>query len=215
MTGRIAHRARAQSRAAAPGADAHGHQASVLVQSAAARVSRRSRRRRPQSRTGADALPARSKAACGEIGASGKHFCFDNETPRHRTLVEPYALADRLVTNGEYLEFIRDGGYRRAGVLAVGWLEHRATAKAGRGRCTGRQALDAEFTLRGCSRWHARAPVCHLSYYEADAFARWAGARLPTEAEWELAAGTLPVHGNLLRRHDALHPLPAGATSLA
>ena len=143
-----------------------------------------------------------------EIGATGKHFCFDNETPRHRTLVEPYALADRLVTNGEYLEFVRDGGYRRAELwLSDGWstVNQETWARP----FYWAPSLDAEFTLRGLQPLDEHAPVCHLSYYEADAYARWAKARLPTEAEWELAAESLPVRGNLLRT-EALRPLPAG-----
>ena len=143
----------------------------------------------------------------GEIGASGKHFCFDNETPRHRTLVEPYALSDRLVTNGEYLEFIRDGGYRRPEFwLSDGWST--VTSEAWQRPLYWSDTLDAEFTLHGLQSLDPAAPVAHLSYYEADAFARWAGARLPTEAEWELAAASLPVAGNLLDRH-VLHPLGA------
>ncbi len=143
-----------------------------------------------------------------EIGATGKHFCFDNETPRHRTLVEPYALGDRLVTNGEYLEFVRDGGYRRAEFwLSDGWSTVNQEGWARPFYWT--PSLDAEFTLRGLQPLDEHAPVCHLSYYEADAFARWARARLPTEAEWELAAESLPVRGNLLRT-EALRALPAG-----
>jgi ergothioneine biosynthesis protein EgtB len=143
-----------------------------------------------------------------EIGASGKHFCFDNELPRHRTLVEPYALADRLVTNGEYLEFIRDGGYRRpefwlsdgwSTVLREGWTRPIYWS----------ESLDSEFTLHGLQPLRTAAPVCHVSFYEVDAFARWAGARLPSEAEWELAAESLPVIGNLLNS-GALHPLAGG-----
>src|SRR5690606_30090911 len=119
-----------------------------------------------------------------EIGASGKSFCFDNETPRHKVYVQPFALADRPIVNSEYLEFIRDGGYRRPELwLSDGW----ATVK--REGWTHpiywSESLDAEFTLGGVQPLHASAPVCHLSYYEADAFARWAGARLPTEHEWE------------------------------
>jgi len=143
-----------------------------------------------------------------EIGASGKHFCFDNELPRHRTLVEPYALADRLATNGEYLEFIRDGGYRRpefwlsdgwSTVQREGWTHPIYWA----------ESLDREFTLHGLQPLNIGAPVSHISFYEADAFARWAGARLPSEAEWEIAAESLPVIGNLLNT-GALHPTAAG-----
>lgn len=150
----------------------------------------------------------------GEIGASGKHFCFDNETPRHRALVEAYALADRPVTNAEYLEFVREGGYRRADFwLADGWT---TIANEGWVRpLYWSESLDAEFTLSGMQSLDPAAPVCHLSYYEADAFARWAGARLPTEAEWELAAKDVGVNGNLLRNvsESALHPLPATGTA--
>jgi ergothioneine biosynthesis protein EgtB len=143
-----------------------------------------------------------------EIGASGKHFCFDNELPRHRTLVEPYALADRLVTNGEYLEFIRDGGYRRPEFwLSDGWS---TVVREGWTRpIYWSEPLDGEFTLHGLQPLRTAAPVCHVSFYEVDAFARWAGARLPSEAEWELAAESLPVIGNLLNS-GALHPVAAG-----
>jgi ergothioneine biosynthesis protein EgtB len=143
-----------------------------------------------------------------EIGASGKHFCFDNELPRHRTLVEPYALADRLVTNGEYLEFIRDGGYRRPEFwLSDGWS---TVVREGWTRpIYWSESLDSEFTLHGLQPLRIAAPVCHVSFYEVDAFARWAGARLPSEAEWELAAESLPVIGNLLNS-GALHPIAAG-----
>jgi ergothioneine biosynthesis protein EgtB len=143
-----------------------------------------------------------------EIGASGQHFCFDNELPRHRTLVEPYALADRLVTNGEYLEFIRDGGYRRPEFwLSDGWS---TVVREGWTRpIYWSESLDSEFTLHGLQPLRSAAPVCHVSFYEVDAFARWAGARLPSEAEWELAAESLPVIGNLLNS-GTLHPIAAG-----
>lgn len=143
-----------------------------------------------------------------EIGASGKHFCFDNELPRHRALLEPYALADRLATNGEYLEFIRDGGYRRPEFwLSDGWS---TVQREGWTRpLYWSESLDREFTLHGLLPLQTALPVSHISFYEADAFARWAGARLPSEAEWELAAETQPVIGNLLNT-GALHPTAAG-----
>jgi ergothioneine biosynthesis protein EgtB len=143
-----------------------------------------------------------------EIGASGKHFCFDNELPRHRTLVEPYALGDRLVTNGDYLEFIRDGGYRRPEFwLSDGWS---TVQREGWTRpIYWMESLDREFTLHGLQPLRTAGPACHISFYEADAFARWAGARLPSEAEWELAAESLPVIGNLLSS-GALHPTAGG-----
>ena len=103
---------------------------------------------------------------------------------------------------------MRDGGYRRAEFwLSDGWSTINQEGWTRPFYWT--PALDAEFTLRGLQPLDEHAPVCHLSYYEADAFARWAKARLPTEAEWELAAESLPVRGNLLRT-DALRPLPAG-----
>jgi ergothioneine biosynthesis protein EgtB len=146
-----------------------------------------------------------------EIGTDGADFCFDNEMPRHRTFVEPYALADRLVTNREYLEFIRAGGYRRPELwLSDGWTT--ATTEDWSAPLYWSESLETEFTLAGLQPLHPDAPVCHVSYYEADAFVRWAGDRLPTEAEWELAAHALPIAGNLC--DDAigpapLHPVPA------
>jgi ergothioneine biosynthesis protein EgtB len=146
-----------------------------------------------------------------EMGAIGKGFCFDNETPRHRTFTEPYALADRLVTNAEFLEFIRDGGYRRAEFwLSDGWST--VNQEGWTRPIYWSDTLDSEFTLGGLLPLDPTTPVSHISYYEADAFARWAGARLPTEVEWELAASSLPVSGNLLDT-GALHPSAAGANA--
>ncbi|HEY5806539.1 MAG TPA: ergothioneine biosynthesis protein EgtB [Povalibacter sp.] len=153
-----------------------------------------------------------------EIGALDNDlsdgFCFDNELPRHRVLLEPFALADRLVTNEEYLEFVRDGGYRRAEYwLSDGWS---TVGEQGWSRpMYWSEDLDSEFTLAGLQSLNPAAPVCHLSYYEADAYARWSGARLPTEAEWESATPDVPVAGNLLAdaRESPLHPQPTTATS--
>jgi ergothioneine biosynthesis protein EgtB len=145
-----------------------------------------------------------------EIGAEDEGFCFDNETPRHRTLLQEHAIGSRLITNGEYLEFIRDGGYAEAGLwLSDGWAAVQQHAW-NRPLYWGAD-LASEFTLGGERELDAGAPVVHLSYYEADAYARWAGARLPTEAEWELAAGEHPVAGNLAEA-AYWHPVTAGDT---
>ncbi len=126
-----------------------------------------------------------------EIGHAGQGFAFDNEGPRHQTFLQPFQISDRLVTNGQWQAFIDDGGYRQAGLwLSEGW----ATVQT--------QEWDAplywqqstagwqELTLRGLHPLDPNAPVTHISYFEACAFAQWAGARLPTEAEWEVAANS-------------------------
>ena len=161
-----------------------------------------------------DAAPLRFlpfEGGIKEVGATGKHFCFDNETPRHRVLIEPFALADRLIVNSEYREFIREGGYRRAEFwLSDGWA---MVKREGWTRpLYWAEAMDAEFTLGGLQPLQPNAPVTHLSYYEADAFARWTGMRLATEAEWEIAASHLPVRGNLLDS-SRLHPAPAESSA--
>ena len=125
-----------------------------------------------------------------EIGASGQGFAFDNELPRHKVYLEPFRLADRLVTNGEWRDFIEAGGYARADLwLSDGWAQVRAEGWAHPGYWIPREdgGWD-EMTLAGARPLDPEAPVAHVSYYEADAYARWAGARLPTEAEWEHAA---------------------------
>ena len=138
------------------------------------------------------------------IGHGNQSFCFDNETPRHRVWLEPFAIANRLITNAEYLEFVRDGGYDRAELwLSDGWTI--AQEEDWRRPLYWSAELDAEFSLYGLIGLDPHTPVSHLSFYEADAFARWAGARLPTEAEWEAAASDAAVQGNLLDS-DRLHP---------
>ncbi|HEU4655483.1 MAG TPA: ergothioneine biosynthesis protein EgtB [Steroidobacteraceae bacterium] len=145
-----------------------------------------------------------------EIGATGKRFCFDNETPRHRQWLEPFALADRLITNGEYMEFIREDGYRRPQLwMSDGWA--LVSAEHWRHPLYWSDDLDAEFTLNGMQPLHPASPVTHLSFYEADAFARWADARLPTEAEWEVAATSVSSTAGNFVASGALHPLPSEA----
>ncbi|KPF62490.1 ergothioneine biosynthesis protein EgtB [Porphyrobacter sp. AAP60] len=159
-------------------------------------------------------------ALVGHDGAEGMGgFAFDNEGPRHRVLIEPFAVADRLVTNGEWAEFIADGGYRNARLwLSDGWAWVQGEAI----RAPLYWRDDAHFTHQG---WHTRdphAPVTHISHFEADAFATWAGARLPTEFEWEAiargqdaAASALahdPAGGNQLE--SAGPPSPTGGSAL-
>jgi ergothioneine biosynthesis protein EgtB len=139
-----------------------------------------------------------------EIGFDGDAFAFDNETPRHEVLLRDHAIANRLTTNGEYLEFIRDGGYEKPELwLSDGWAQIRSGGWS-RPLCWS-EDLTREFTLGGWQPIDPAAPVCHVSYYEADAFARWAGARLPTEQEWEVAADPVAIQGNTVET-GALHP---------
>jgi ergothioneine biosynthesis protein EgtB len=123
-----------------------------------------------------------------EIGHAGSGFSFDNECPRHRVFLQPYGLASRLVTNGEYASFIAAGGYKDPVFwLAEGWDWRMAQERAHPLYWHGDAAAWQEFTLSGLAPWNPDAPVIHVSYYEADAYARWANARLPTEVEWEHA----------------------------
>jgi dimethylhistidine N-methyltransferase len=146
-----------------------------------------------------------------EIGHGGPGFAFDNETPRHKVWLEPFELADRLVTNGEWLRFMADGGYARPELwLSEGWA--RARDEGWTAPLYWQEADDGwqVMTLHGLRPLDLAAPVSHVSFYEAEAYAAWAGARLPTEAEWEHAAQGLPVQGNFLGsgRLDAIAPPP-------
>lgn len=146
-----------------------------------------------------------------EIGHSGDGFAFDNEGPRHKVWVEPFRIANRLVTNGEWLAFVADGGYRRPSLwLSDGWaIVQREGWSA---PLYWRETADGwwMFTLEGERPVDPASPVCHISYYEADAFARWAAARLPREAEWEAAA-----QGQFDCLCESLHPRPAIGSALA
>jgi ergothioneine biosynthesis protein EgtB len=145
-----------------------------------------------------------------EIGHPGGGFHFDNEGPRHRVLLRPFRLASRLVTNHEYLAFIADGGYRRPELwLSDGWGACQERGWEAPLYWASEGGAWHHFTLDGMTPVRPADPVCHVSFYEADAFARWAGSRLPTEHEWESVAATVPVNGNLLET-DRLRPAPAG-----
>ncbi|WP_266170091.1 ergothioneine biosynthesis protein EgtB [Dyella subtropica] len=147
-----------------------------------------------------------------DIGHAGDGFAFDNEGPRHRTWLQPHLLANRLVTNAEYRMFVQDGGYREPLLwLSDGWAT--VQTEGWQRPLYWQEDLSSEFTLGGVQAVDPAAPVAHLSYYEADAFARWAGARLPTEAEWESAAESLPVRGNLLDERPQ-HPRAAAGEGL-
>lgn len=145
------------------------------------------------------------------IGHDGDGFAFDNEGPRHRVLVEPFQLGSRLVTNGEYKAFVDDGAYRRAELwLSLGW----ATAQAEEWQAPLYWIRDggggwSNHTLAGLRPVDDHEPVCHVSYFEADAYARWAGARLPMEAEWEVASEGVATDGNFVES-GTFHPAPAG-----
>lgn len=149
------------------------------------------------------------------IGHSGGEFAFDNEGPAHPVYLQDFALASRLVTNGEYLAFIEAGGYHKSEYwLAEGWATVSAEQWQAPLYWEQRDRHWEVMTLAGLQPLRLNEPVCHVSYFEADAFARWCDRRLPTEAEWEVAAAGLPRQGNLLAA-DALHPQPAaGKTGL-
>ncbi|MEQ9548562.1 MAG: ergothioneine biosynthesis protein EgtB [Coleofasciculus sp. G3-WIS-01] len=144
-----------------------------------------------------------------EIGHNDEGFAFDNEQPRHQVYLQAYQLASRLITNGEYLEFIQASGYNNPDYwLSEGWTAARSQQWQAPLYW---EQIDGDWwliTLGGMRRLNENEPVCHLSFYEADAYARWAGKRLPTEAEWETATANVPVGGNLLET-GLLHPTPA------
>lgn len=139
----------------------------------------------------------RGETGIVRIGADGDDFCFDNETPAHDALLHPHSIGNRLITNGEYREFITAGAYDEPTLwLSDGWTAIRE--RGWRRPLYWDEALETEFTLAGQREIDEHAPVSHVSYYEADAFARWSGHRLPTEFEWERAAMRDANDGNLL-----------------
>jgi ergothioneine biosynthesis protein EgtB len=167
----------------------------------------------------------------GSIGYTGEEFCFDNERPRHRIFIDAFELATRPCTNAEYAAFIEDGGYRRpelwlsdgwATVSSRGWeapLYWQRASGASSAASDSGESRDSDawmtMTLAGFRELRGSEPVCHVSYYEADAFARWMCARLPTEAEWETAAAGLKLEGNFVET-GLLHPAPiSGARASA
>ncbi|OFZ20980.1 MAG: hypothetical protein A2X94_06500 [Bdellovibrionales bacterium GWB1_55_8] len=176
--------------------------------------------REPAPNTYQDSLPGLNGAPQGashewieipgglrEIGMTGENFAYDNERPRHRTWLEPFRLRTKLVTNSEYLEFVESGGYHNPMLwLSEGWdtiqSRHWEAPLYWEKHGSGWQL----FTLSGMKKIDPAEPVCHISYFEADAFCRWKGARLPTEAEWEVAAAGTPLEGNFAES-GVYHPM--------
>jgi ergothioneine biosynthesis protein EgtB len=149
-----------------------------------------------------------------EIGYNGNEFSYDNEGPRHRALVLPFSLATRPITNGEYIAFIEDNGYARSEFwLSLGWTTVNEPASGGWQAPLYWEKRDGtwwNFTLSGFRPVDEAEPVTHVSYFEADAFANWSKARLPTEFEWERAATNLPMNGNFVES-ERFHPQASNA----
>ena len=143
------------------------------------------------------------------VGFEGSGFAFDNEGPPHKVYLEPFRLASRLVTNAEYLEFMRQGGYSTPTLwLSDGWDILRANQWTSPLYWEQRDGEWWNYSIEGMQPLKLDEPVCHISFYEADAFARWSGGRLPTEFEWETAARSVGFAGNF-QDSGVLHPQPA------
>ena len=167
------------------------------------------------ARPGAPVAPlewARIPGGLVRVGTDARNgeFVHDNETPSHQQFLQPFEIANRLVTCAEFLQFMEDGGYRSPLLwLSDGWTAAQAGAWQAPLYWEQEGGQWFQFTLGGREAVRPTDPVCHLSFYEAEAFARWSGARLPSEAEWELTARPAPIEGNLSGQ-DHLHPTPAG-----
>ncbi len=147
------------------------------------------------------------EAGIYDIGHAGEGFCFDMETPRHRVWLDTFQIASHPVTHGDFIEFIEDGGYRRPELwLSAGWEAVTARGWQAPQYWERRDGGWFSFTLHGEVPVDPHTPICHVSFYEADAFARWANERLPTEAEWEVAARCSSLEGNFLES-STFHPL--------
>jgi ergothioneine biosynthesis protein EgtB len=173
----------------------------------------------PESRVGEPGVALefqQFEGGMSEVGCDGNGFCFDNELPRHLMWQEPFSIARRLVTNKEFAEFMADGGYRRPELwLSAGWNAVKSNDWRAPLYWTNEGDAWRVFSLSGDLPLEEleSSPVSHVSFYEADAYARWAGRRLPTEFEWEIAAEGQPVEGNLLDS-GLLVPVPPAARVL-